>query len=674
MFFRCSFLLIGLFFVIEQAGAQSGEAVGDSLLSYELGEIVIEDGTERDIRAVATLQRVSLAGIAQVDASSVDRVIRLVPGAHVQTNSRGETLVYLRNAGERQVALFFDGALLNVPWDNRVDLSLIPANVVGGITVAKGVPSVLYGTNVLGGALNMTSRTLESTGTFTQASGMFGTQGATQGRVTHLGRTERVGYTFSAGYTERDGMALPGDAELPFSQQGDDLRTNTDQNLLNLFGQASYLFDGGAQVGLAVLHLDGEKGIAPESHVDPEQSRVRFWRYPAWSTTMAIVNGQVPLGTGGTLLRGAAWGSRFGQTIAQFNSDTYEALIEEQEDDDFTLGTRLTVLHPTAKGELRLALNALTSRHRQENIDYEDGAPVVPASPALSFQQHIWSGGAEYAWRPQGRLELLVGASLDALATPNTGDKPARDPQVDFGVTSGLVYTLDEYWSLRASAGRKVRFPTMRELFGEALGRFLVNPDLKPESSLLTEVGLGLQKDDLSGEAVFFFNRTFDTIDQRSVELPGEERSRRQRVNIDGSRVAGVEVVGAARPSRGWIVEGNLTWTHVRAFEEEGTVRLVEKPEWLGVFTLTHNHPIGFSAMLQTVFTGRAYGLDDDNVFVPLPTSLIVNARMGYLLIRGRLATEFFVRVNNATDDLTVPQLGLPGPGREFHVGIEVSF
>ena len=117
-----------------------------------------------------------------------------------------------------------------------------------------------------------------------------------------------------------------------------------------------------------------------------------------------------------------------------------------------------------------------------------------------------------------------------------------------------------------------------------------------------------------------------------------------------------------------------MTWTHVRAFADEGTVRLVEKPEWLGTVTVSHNHPSGVSALLQTVFTGRAYGLNDDNDFVPLSTSLVLNARLAYLFIQGRFATELFVRLNNATDDATLPQLGLPGPGREVHVGIEVSF
>ena len=431
MVLRCCLFLTCVLFSLERtAWAQTDEGVEkDSLMSYDLAEIVIE-GSERQAASAATMQ----AG-----AASIDRVMRLIPAAHVQTNSRGETLVYLRNAGERQVALFFDGALLNVPWDNRFDLGLVPANVIGGITVAKGVPSVLYGANVLGGAINLTSRVLENPGTFTQAMSVLGSPGAAEARLTHLGRSERVAYTFSMGYTERDGIALADE------------------------------FTGGAQLGLSLLHLDADKGIAPEGHLDPEQSRVRFWRYPTWRTSMVILNGQVPLGRQGARLRGAAWGSRFAQTISQFGSEAYDVLLEEQDDDDYTFGTRLTLLQPAGSGELRLALNALTSRHEQQNLEYEDGAPSLPPDPALTFRQHIWSVGGEYLWRPKDRLELLLGASLDGIATPATGDKPDRGPQVDFGVTSGVLYSLDEAWTLRASAGRKVRFPTMRELFGEAL-------------------------------------------------------------------------------------------------------------------------------------------------------------------------------------------------------------
>lgn len=644
----------------------------DSLRSYDLAEIVVQSGSQREV-TMTTMQRVSLAGIAETDAAGIDRVMRLIPAAHTQTNSRGETLVYLRNAGERQVALFFDGALLNVPWDNRYDLSLIPASVLGGITVAKGVPSVLYGTNVLGGAINMITRQLEAPGVYTEATGRGGQPQAAVVTVTHLGRTARWSYALSGGYADHEGMALPEDADLPFSQRDKDLRTNTDRRLLNLFGQASYQIRSGARVGMSVLHLDAEQGVAPESHLDPREARVRYWRYPSQRTSMLILNASALLGTQGTRLRGAVWGTRFGQTIWQYETEAYEVLTEVQDDLDYTMGTRLTVLHPARSGALRLALNALASAHEQVNTSFADDA----AQPGglQNFRQYIYSFGVEYESDVGEQLDFLLGGSLDGIATPETGDKPVRGPQTNYGVTSGLRYALSDNWSLRASAGRKVRFPTMRELFGEALNRFLVNPDLGAEASLSAELGFVRSGATWSGEVVGFFNRTYDTIDRRNIEVNGQWL--RQRVNLEGSRVVGAEAVATARPLRGLRLDGSLTYANAEAFEDGETQKLAEKPEWLGTLTSGYQLSGGFSVMLQGVYTGRAFSPDEENILQPLPTSLVLNARAAYRLTRVRrrvLSAELFARINNLTDEVVLPQLGLPAAGRELVGGVNVAF
>ena len=616
-----------------------------------------------------TMQKVSLASLVREDAVSVSEVARLIPSAFVQTNSRGETLVYIRNAGERQLALFFDGALVNVPWDNRVDLSLIPVGIVGGMTVAKGVPSVLYGANVIGGAVNMTSRSLGRSGRLAEATGMVGSHGFRQGMATFLLSKGRFSYAGSVGYATRKAVALPDGVDLPYSQSDPDSRTNTDRDLFTLFSRGSLRFENDAEIGLSLLHVDGEKGVAPESHLNPEVDRVRFWRYPTWRNTMLIFNGAMGLGEGGRL-RGAVWGSRFLQTIEQFTSDAYDRISDREEDEDATFGSRIIYRRLLGEGALSLSLNALTSTHRQRDAAFDD-AGRLDLGPRLVYRQNIYSFGSEYDIRFGERFDLVVGASLDGIATPRTGDKPPRAPTFDYGVTSGVVYTLSQRLSLKASAGRKVRFPTLRELFGAALRRFLVNPNLKPESSFLGETGLVLHSEKVAGEAIVFLNRTFDTIDQRRTA-----DGRRQRINLDGSRVYGIELVGTTTLVPRWTLQGHATWMRTRAFVDDGPDRpLVEKPEWLSTLTLTYNAPWGLSLTAQSVYTGRAYALDEDNTLEPLPTSLVLNGRLAYRLFlpRRKIFAEFFVRAENVTDEASLPQLGLPGPGREIRGGVSIS-
>ena len=176
-----SLALFGLLAPIGPANAQE-----DSIPRFRLGAIEVR--VARDVATSSfTSERITLAEIESRDATAVADIARLVPGAHVQTNSRGETLIYLRNAAERQVGVFFNGALLNVPWDNRVDLSLVPASIVGGIEVVQGVPPIEFGTNVIGGAVNLTTRTLESEGRFTEATAQFGGLNLPASRVRHTG-------------------------------------------------------------------------------------------------------------------------------------------------------------------------------------------------------------------------------------------------------------------------------------------------------------------------------------------------------------------------------------------------------------------------------------------------------------------------------------------------------
>ncbi len=639
----------------------------DSLRQYDLGEVVVGGGKAAQAPSPSTVQRIPLAQIDRLDAPSAADVARLVPAAHVQTNSRGETLVYLRSAGERQVALFFDGALVNIPWDNRVDLSLLPAGVIGGVTVAKGVPSVLWGANVLGGAINMVSRGLEGEGAVTEVTAQGGSQAFGQGTATHLGRRGPLAWVGSAGFARRAGFALPGDrgeAGLEFSQPSASVRTNTDYRLASGFARVAFEPSPAARFGVSLLHVDSEKGIAPEGNRDPAERRVRFWRYPEWRMTMATLNTENALGAR-TTFRGAVWGSRFTQEIDQYGGADYAQVDERQEDEDLTVGTRGVLEHRFAPATLRLAVNALGSTHWQREVGFEEGR--ASAAPRQTFRQTLTSLGLEVETAPRPALTLTAGASLDALGTPETGDKPARDGFLDYGLTGGAVYRLSPAWTVNASAGRKTRFPTLRELFGEALRRFALNPDLRPESSLLAEVGVRHAGEVVSGGATLFLNRTDDTIDQEDLE-----DGRRQRVNLDGSRVVGVEVAGAVRPLPRVRLDGHLTVMDVRGFEDGRTTRLSEKPEAIGRLAASYTRGRGLSATAEAVYTGVAFSKDEGD-FVRLDPSLALNLRASYRLTVRAVSAEVFARVNNLTDAVVLPQLGLPGPGRELQAGLKLA-
>lgn len=644
----------------------------DTARVYDLGEVYVTGSGARQV-SLARMQQLSLAQIERHDAASLADVARSIPAATVQTNSRGETLLYLRNGGERQIALFFDGALLNVPWDYRIDMALLPAHIVGAINVSKGVSSMLYGANTLGGVVNLMSRSLANEGRFSEAAAQIGNPLQGRGYFTHMRRRGGLHVVTSFGYAGTRGASLPARADLPFGQVGRTLRTNTDATFQNGLFRAAYDFPNGNRVAASVLHIQGEKGVAPEGHKDPQTSNVRFWRYPNWQHSMLILSGRFHLDPHHDWNLGVStWVGRFTQDIDQYRSASYDRIAETQNDLDWTNGARLVLTRGFPTSSLRFSANGLTSSHRQMNLESDALLRIDRL-----FRQHLFSVGAEYEIEASSRQQYLVGLSLDGLAAPSTADQPSRGAQTALSVVGGTRFDVSETLEAKAFMGSKTRFPTMRELFDTALGRFVLNPDLKPERSGVAEVGLRVHRSRISGESTFFISLTDNAIDQERVVVEGV--SLRRRVNREGSRVFGLETHAAWRPVDALRLNAHLTGVHGRAYDAETrtyTLRLQERPALLSTLSAQYVGSGGFGAFVSADVNGQAFSLDEAGSMVPLGWYGVVDARLSRLFQLRRepmLFVEVFLRVDNLTDTVALPQLGLPGPGRSVQGGIKLG-
>ena len=656
--------------------------VGDSLrvftdttTFFHPGAVVVGSRAARN-RSASTVQRIGLSSIERTDATNVADVARLIPSAHLQTNSRGETLLYLRNSGERQLAVYFDGALLNVPWDNRVDLDLVPASALGGISVSKGSVSSEFGTNLMGGAVNLISRDLAGPGRFTEAAFHLGSGSERQFDATHIGRSSSFSYLASVGYVQRDGLTLPSSVDLPYSQSDSNLRTNTDLKRINALARGEYTLASDLAVSIAALVIDAEKGIAPEGHKDPADGGVRYWRYPDWTNRMFIASvGRPSDGNRPVSYQTSVWMNHFEQRIVAYASDAFETVEEEEDDDDMTVGTRLLVGGDFDDFGIRFSAGGSQSRHDQVDTRYTQG-PVVQAEegPKQHFTQLLVNAGLEADYR-SGAATYSAGVNLDSRSVLEADIFAEPDAQAEIGFRAGVIYELTGPFEIRASAGRRSRFPTLREQFSGALGRFVLNPDLGSEEAWLTESSVTYQRDGLTLVATGFLTLTSNVIDQTVVIEDGE--SKRMRVNLDGSRNVGLELNGSYRPTQQLLVTADATVSRLRA-EEAGSGEydrpLTERPESSGAVRISYTHGSGVSATLETLYTGPAYSLDEDGGLVDLASSAVINMRAAYRLIFTRqTSAELFARINNASDAVVENQLGLPGPGRTAIVGLKLS-
>lgn len=610
--------------------------------------------------------QVELSGDDLIDVQpiSVADALRGLSGVSVKTNSRGETVARVRGAEERQTAVFFEGSPFSVPWDGRIDLAILPAALIGHVTATKGAVPIEYGTNAVAGVVDLRARSGARGGSGFTGIAEFGTLGHVNTSLVATAGDDDFDVTLAGGYFARDAQPVADFAALPFSQADSNRRTNTDLRSMSVFAAVGGRL-GPIQSRVSVLHNDSERGIAPESDRDPGAFAPRYWRYPHIGLTQINVNAGAEIADDVTL-SGAFFRQWFDQVIDAYRTASYSTLRSRQEDDDNTWGGRLTFAFPAGPLTVRASGSLQTANHKQADTAFPPGT----RGSLLEHEQQLASIGAEVDIPIAAMTRLTVGSAYDRAKTPLTGDKPSQASQDAAAVSASLRHGFGDGLDLTVSAGRRTRFASARELFGEALGRFLINPDLRPEQALLVDAEVAWVQPDFTLRVNPFYARGDDTIGQRNVG------SRRQRFNLGGTTSYGLDgALSAEFTDRLGIA---LAGTVLNARADRGDAvfrRLPQRPGYALTAAINYRLPDRFSLTAEILQTGDAVDLAPDSGKARLPSSTELSVRGRLPLFRlpmgGTLSLT--AAADNITDELVVPQLGLPGPGRTLRLGIRVD-
>lgn len=606
---------------------------------------------------------------------AVADLFRTIPGIQMRVNSRGEAVVRVRGNEERQTSVFLDGAPLVTPWDGRVDLALLPAGLIRQISVVKGAAPLEYGANAVAGVVDLS--TLSAGDRFSlRAETQAGTGGIGTGSVivaTPLG--SGLSLVVGGAIISRDGERIADRSAVPFDPSANQLRANTDLDGVSNFAAIGY-DKGDTAVRLSWLHADVERGVAAQGDLNPTISSPRYWRYPRWSLDQLTLAGRIRL-TDTLSLRVTGWQQWFGQTIHAYRSNSYLTLRAREKGDDRTSGLRATLTGDWGNTVVRLSGTAQSSTHDQQDATTATSqASGFIDGQKLRFRQRLYSLGAEADHRIANQFDATIGIGIDRAETPLTGDKPAQRPNDAVSYYGALRYTPSETLRLVASLGRRSRFPSPRELFGEALGRFLISPDLVPERALLGDLAARWQVSDNSRiETSFWFSDNDGTISQRVVRVSGVNR--RQRYNMAGSFAYGAEASFNARLSPGLTFElgGAIQRGHARLEPDGSRPVLLQRPRHQLTAALDWSPLSALDLRAEIVKGGAAQDLSESGSVVRLPgyTTLNLKAFANLGDVKGIGPLAIFAIADNVNDALILPQTGFPAPGRTLRIGIRIG-
>jgi iron complex outermembrane receptor protein len=641
---------------------------------------------ELEVRAVKPLLtvggasgvRLRIDSLRMPPAPSLEYVLRQLPLLHVRRNSRGEAEISVRGSESRQVAVLMDGVPISLAWDARVDVSVIPSSGFQEVSFIRGLSSMLYGPNVLGGIVEVSVGQTSHRPTTPRAEFASGVDhvGGFGGRANVSIPMVQGGshWLLRAGGSFQDspGVPLPGGVTEPVPTR-DNLRVNTDSRNVDGFAALRYEGSGGGWLSLAGSSFKAERGVAAELGYDD----ARFWRYPHVSRTVAVLSGgtgQRPSPFGGETDVEASVGLDFGRSeIDSYTSRTYSELDSFEDGKDRTLTVRLLADQTLGSGgDLRAAFTLADIRHDE----------FLPAGDAR-YRQRLWSVGGENVWRllenrgALNALRLSLGGAYDVGQTPESGGREPLGTLSEWGARLGVTAVLADGRVLaHGGASRRGRFPALRELYSGALDRFAPNPDLKPEHLVAFESGVTLRIGEASEvQAVGFRHQMRDAVVR--ITLPDR---RFMRVNRNRLTSTGLELLASTTIGR-LALAGDVTLQSVNLTDTDaGTTGKPEHlPEIFGGATARFPLPLGVRGGVQARYTGSQFCIDpatgDD---ARLESGAMVGADIsrewrirstgaGWL---SRLEAQ--VAVDNAGNATLYDQCRLPEPGRLARIQIRL--
>jgi vitamin B12 transporter len=415
---------------------------------------------EKDVGSAITV--VTRQELEQHEAVQVSDVLRSVPGLDLtQQGTPGSlTSLFTRGTNSTQTLVLIDGVRMNSPYFAGYDWSGLTTENIDRIEVARGPYSALYGSDAIGGVVQIFTRP-GSEGVSGRATGEAGNQG--QGQGSAFASAGEGPFSAAASYRYE---AFNGNGP-----NSDWRQRNGSASLQASLGDAGRI---GVEWGL----VDGEVG---------NPGAIGSFGYPSSArgfTHEERVNVPGNFNLSDTnhldlLVGGVESEPAYRDTAGGFEDQTNARTIQTSVSDTQKLGAH--------------TLTAFASWERWKVDDASNfGINLNNATTTL------WGLGAQDT-ATFGNFTVTVGLRYDHYTTYGEAWSPR-----------GTVAWLsdDKLWKVRASGGTGFRAPSIGELYYPFSG----NPNLKPEKSVSAEIGAEWYFGNGKAEVSIFWNDLKDLI------------------------------------------------------------------------------------------------------------------------------------------------------------------
>jgi vitamin B12 transporter len=647
------------------------EVRGENTGTYTLGEIVVT-GEREGVETVGTVRDITAEDIKNKRARTLNEALELLPGVSIRIGAEGVPRVDVRGFRTRHVLLLLDGIPLNSTFDGQFDPSLIPVENIARIKVSYGDSSVLYGDGGLGGVINIITKTGKK-GVHGSASGEIGEGDRRLGQLSLSGAQDKVNFFLSGSLFQRDGFRLSNDFK-PASEEGGGLRENSDQKRGNFFGNVGYAPNDKWLIGLVFNYLKGEYGIPPSTINDnndvfankPKYERVDDLEgYSAQLSTSYDLPGPIDV-------RGWVLFNQQDEERNRYDNSNYNSMDDTSIKGTGTEESRTTITGAAFQSKYDLhSAGALTLglSGRQEEW-HSDGRvrDVEVKKKVYQFRDFtndndvdIYSASLEYEVSPVKNVGVVLGYGHSWFKKGDGGNDDAGT------FLLGAHYDILPETRIRGSIARKIRFPSLRNLYEESGG----NPDLTTETSYNYELGVeqrlpGNTRLALTG----FLSDVKDYIEK--VPVPSGDD---MFMNNDKYRFQGFELTAETRVVANLLLRAGYTFMDTED-RSPGTEK--EELQYRPTHKLTlegrYDFFFGLSAYMNLIYYADQYYYSRTTPLqkAKLNNYAVVNVKLDQAFFAGRL--HAYLGADNLFDKSYEESYAYPQAGRTVYGGIEYRF
>lgn len=481
------------------------------------------------------------------------------------------------------------------------------------VEVLRGPASVLYGSNAMGGVINIVTRQMKEEGSKTDIQAAYGSYNTLQTEVTNRLKRGRFSSIVTGSYNRSDGHR----PDMDFEQYGGYAKLGYDFNeRWKLWGDVNVTHFNASNPGtVAAPYIDNDSRItrgmasaALENHYRRTSGALSFfYNWGRHKINDGYHPGEEP------------------QT-AHFNSKDRMMGISWYQSATLFEGNRITAGFDYQHFGGESWYKVLATGEKQPQVDKQ----LDELAGYVDFRQNIGS------W-----LSLDAGLRVDHHSHTGTEWIPQ----------GGLAFHLPRQAELKAMVSKGFRNPTIRELF-----MFSKNPDLLPESLVSYELAYTQRLCDNSltyGLNLYYIN---------GKNIIQVDPAQRKNVNTGHIENWGAEATVAYRFNAHWQADANYSWLHM----EHPVLAAPEHKLYVGANYQQGRWTAASGVQyIRGLYTSVTQGQEKQETFV------LWNLNISYRLCNF---ASLFVKGENLLAQRYEINAGYPMPKATFMGGVHVNF